>query len=112
MTKHWSESWDNRVVGYSAEYADHPVKMAADGELAKLALQLLEPIKDRRRGDLRILASVLKQSHKLLEEPNEDHWSVGEMLERACIALDAIETGGGMLIRCPRCGSLGINPKE
>ena len=52
-------------------------------ELAKLALMLLGPLEYHHRRTLRAIAIELKQM-------DAEHWSVGEMLERACIALDAM----------------------
>lgn len=50
--------------------------------------QVLTPIKDcRPRARLREIAIELKQM-------DGEHWAVGEMLERACICLDALQTNG------------------
>jgi len=49
---------------------------------------IIEPIKDHDRPLLRKIAEDLKQK-------DGESWAVGEMLERACILLDAIYINGG-----------------
>ena len=46
--------------------------------------QVFDPIKDHQRTTLREKAEQLKQS-------DGEDWAIGEMLERACILLDALE---------------------
>jgi len=53
-------------------------------ERQDIATQLLDPIRGQDRPRLREIATDLKQT-------DGEHWAVGEMLERACILLDALE---------------------
>jgi len=52
--------------------------------MVKRLLSVLNPIKSHKRVILRKIAIELKQT-------DDEHWDVGEMLERGCIFLDAYE---------------------
>lgn len=73
------------------QYGEYPclecgLPLTWDDEPSPQALwQLLDPIKDYRpRARLREIAVELKQM-------DGEHWMVGEMLERSCIFLDALQ---------------------
>lgn len=54
--------------------------------LRESLISVVAPIMDRERAPLRQRAEQLKQT-------NAEGWAIGEMLERACILLDALEYG-------------------
>jgi len=56
----------------------------------ELVLPLLDPIRECSRSNLRGKASRFKKAGRA------DMWAIGEMLERACIQLDAIEVDNGL----------------
>lgn len=57
-------------------------------EIQDVGTQLLDVIRKHNRPTLRQIATDLKQV-------DGEHWAVGEMLERACILLDALEAEAG-----------------